>query len=38
MTPRKIEDNKTESRNIGFEAEMLIIFKFPNHPKFESSL
>ena len=27
--PRKIEENRKESRNIGFEADMLIILKFP---------
>ena len=25
LNPRKIEENKRESRNIGFEADMLII-------------
>ena len=29
LNPRKIEENKRELRNIGFEADMLIIFKFP---------
>ena len=26
--PRKIEENKRKSRNIGLEADMLITFKF----------
>ena len=36
--PRKIEENKRESRNIGFEADMLIIFKFPYSFFFTTSL
>ena len=37
LNPRKIEENKRESRNIGFEADMLIIFKFP-YNNFERAL
>ena len=33
-----IEENKRESRNIGFEADMLIIFKFPYNFFFTTSL
>ena len=29
LNPTKIEENKRESRYIGFEGDMLIIFKFP---------
>ena len=29
IKPRKIEENKRESRNIGFVTDMLITFKFP---------
>ena len=28
LNPKKIVENKREWRNIGFEADMLIIFKF----------
>ena len=38
ILPRKIEKNKRESRNIGFETEMLIIFKFPYNFFFTTSL
>ena len=38
LNPRKIEENKRESRNIGFEADMLIIFKFPYNFFFTTSL
>ena len=36
--PRKIEEKERESRNIGFEADMLIIFKFPYNFFFTTSL
>ena len=29
VNPRKIEENKRDLRNIGFQADMLIVFKFP---------
>ena len=38
LNPRKIEENERESRNIGFEADMLIIFKFPYNFFFTTSL
>ena len=38
LNPRKIEENKKELRNIGFEADMLIIFKFPYNFLFTTSL
>ena len=38
LNPRKIEENKRESRNIGFEAEMLIIPKFPYNFFFTTNL
>ena len=28
LNPRKSEENKRESKNISFEADMVIIFKF----------
>ena len=28
LNPRKIEENKRKLRNIGFQADMLIVFKF----------
>ena len=39
--PRETEENKRESRNIGFEADMLIIFKSLTtffHHKFKRAL
>ena len=38
LNARKIEENKTESRNIGFEADILIIFKFSYNFFFTTSL
>ena len=38
LNPRKIEENKRGSRNIGFEADMLIVFKFPYNLFFTTSL
>ena len=38
LNPRKIEENKRQSRNIGFEADLLIIFKFPHNVFFTTSL
>ena len=29
LNPRKIEENKTESRSIALEADILINYKFP---------
>ena len=38
LNPRKFEENKRKSRNIGLEADMLIIFKFPCNFFFTASL
>ena len=42
LNPRKIEENKRGSRNIGFEADILIIFQVPLqlvfHHKFKRAL
>ena len=38
LNPRKIEENKRELRNIGFEADMLTIFKFCCNFFFTTSL
>ena len=38
LNPRKIEGNKRQSRNIGFEADLLIILKFPYDVFFTTSL
>ena len=38
LNPRRIEEIKRESRNTGFEADMLIILKSPYNFFFTTSL